>query len=199
MSEQAEVQFHVGMVRYMLDDEAGARTALQEAASSTENFSGKEEAARRLAILSMDVAAADATGQGRFGKEIAGRSTMILSLPPVWGQFMNATAPWTRPPRPTSNHSNKIPKTLRLCRGSRVFISILNQPDKAMEVAKDAHKFAPEDTVITCMLGRLAFQSGDYTWAANLLQDAAPRLPNRPDVQYDLAWSYYTVGRVSNT
>jgi tetratricopeptide (TPR) repeat protein len=80
---------------------------------------------------------------------------------------------------------------------ARVYVN-LNQPDKAIEVAKNAHKLAPEDAMITSMLGRLAFQSGDYTWAANLLQDAAPRLPNRPDVQYDLGWSYYTVGRVSD-
>ena len=67
-----------------------------------------------------------------------------------------------------------------------------------MEVAKDAHKLVPDDATISSLLGRLAFQSGDYPWAANLLQEAAPRFPNRPDVQYDLAWSYYTMGKVSD-
>jgi predicted Zn-dependent protease len=84
-----------------------------------------------------------------------------------------------------------------MTRLAQIYIN-LNHPDKATDVLKDAHKVAPEDAVITSMLGRLAFQSGDYPWAANLLQDAAPKLPNRPDVQYDLAWSYYTVGRVND-
>jgi uncharacterized protein HemY len=64
-------------------------------------------------------------------------------------------------------------------------------------MAKQAHKLAPDDATISCLLGRLVFESGDYSWAASLLQDAAPRLPDRPEVQYDLAWSYYSVGRVN--
>lgn len=197
MSELAEVQFHVGMARYMMDDEAPARTALQEAASSTENFSGKEEAARRLAILSMDVGTADAKTKADLEKRlqddpndpvVASRLAAIYERD---GALNKAAQTYELSLKQNSQNARIMGRL------ARVYIN-LNQPDKAMDMAKDAHKLAPEDAVITCMLGRLAFQSGDYTWAANLLQDAAPRLSNRPDVQYDLAWSYYTVGRVND-
>ena len=83
-----------------------------------------------------------------------------------------------------------------MSRLARAYVD-LKQPDKAMEMAKDAHKLAPDDTAISSMLGHLAFQTGDYTWAANLLQDVSTKLSNRPDLQYELAWSYYAIGRVN--
>ena len=74
----------------------------------------------------------------------------------------------------------------------------LNQPDKALEAAKDAHKAAPADAGISALLGRLVFQSGDYKWSASLLEDAAGKLPNQPQVRYDLAWAQYSLGRVDD-
>ena len=195
MSEQAEVQFHVGMVRYMLDDEASARAALQEAASSTQEFPGKEEAVRRLAILATDVSTADAKARADLEKRLQDQpndpvvASRLAAIYERDGTLDKAVQTYEQSLKQNPQNAQIMGHL------ARIYMN-LNQPDKAIEMAKDAHKLASDDVNVTCMLGRLAFQTGDYTWAANLLQEAAPKLPNRPDVQYDLAWSYYTVGRV---
>jgi tetratricopeptide (TPR) repeat protein len=197
MTEQPEVQYHLGMVRYMLDDETPARAALQEAVSSPQAFSGKDDAVRRLAVLSMDVSTADAKTRADLEKRLQdepGDPVVVSRLGAIYerdGTLDKAANLYEQSIK--QNPQNPA----IMSRLARVYIN-LNQPDKALEVAKDAHKLAPDDAVTSCMLGRLAFQTGDYTWAANLLQEAAPKLSKRPDVQYDLAWAYYAVGRVSD-
>ena len=47
-----EVQFHLGMTRYMMGEEGPAREALQKAANSDRDFPQKSEARRRLEFLS---------------------------------------------------------------------------------------------------------------------------------------------------
>src|SRR6202043_554183 len=46
-----EVQYHLGMTNYMMGRADPARTALETAVNATTDFSGKEEAQRRLALL----------------------------------------------------------------------------------------------------------------------------------------------------
>jgi uncharacterized protein HemY len=47
-------------------------------------------------------------------------------------------------------------------------------------------------------LGRLVYQAGDYKWALSLVQEAARKLPEAPELMYDLGRSYYAVGRVAD-
>ena len=46
---------------------------------------------------------------------------------------------------------------------------------------------APDDPAVAYELGRLAFQTGDYPWAASLLQKAARKQPDQLNVQFDYA------------
>jgi tetratricopeptide (TPR) repeat protein len=75
--------------------------------------------------------------------------------------------------------------------------SRFHDPQKALEMAKKAHNLAPDDASISALLGRFAFQTDDYKWAASLLEHSAWELPKDPQVSYDLAWTYYALGRVS--
>jgi predicted Zn-dependent protease len=72
----------------------------------------------------------------------------------------------------------------------------LNNPQKALEYAKDAHAAAPDEVSNAQLLGHLVCQAGDYKWAASLLQDAALKLPDQPALLYDLARSYYGLGQL---
>ena len=60
LPNEPEIQFHVGMAHYMLGDEGPARIALQKAADASADFSGKDEARQRLAVLAINVGIADA-------------------------------------------------------------------------------------------------------------------------------------------
>jgi Flp pilus assembly protein TadD len=85
-----------------------------------------------------------------------------------------------------------------LAKLARVYTWQLNQPDKALPLAKAAHKLAPENADASATLGHLIFRTGDYARALSLLESAADRLPNQPELLYDLAWAYYSVGRIAN-
>src|SRR5581483_9106938 len=54
-----EIQYHLGMVHYMLLEEGPARLALEQAVQSPTEFPGKQEARRRLALLAMEPESAD--------------------------------------------------------------------------------------------------------------------------------------------
>src|SRR5207245_11508111 len=53
------IHFHLGMVHYMLGEEAAARLALQKAADALKDFPQKQEAQRRLAVLAIPVGTAN--------------------------------------------------------------------------------------------------------------------------------------------
>jgi predicted Zn-dependent protease len=73
-----------------------------------------------------------------------------------------------------------------------------NRP-KAMDLARAARALAPDDPSVAHALGRIAFDAGEpaeMQWAHSLLQESARRLPEDPEVAYDLAWSHYSVGQI---
>jgi tetratricopeptide (TPR) repeat protein len=194
---QPEVQLHLGLVEYMLGDEKGARAALQLAANATTDFLGKEEAARHLAILAVDVKTADAKVRADLEKRLQDEpndpiaSTRLAAIYERDGSLDKAAKTYDQALKQNPQNAQMVGHLATL------YVT-LNDTDKALDTAKQAHKLAPNDAAISCTLGRLVFQTGDYNWAASLLQDAAPKIPNQPDIQYDLAWSYYSVGRLSD-
>jgi len=50
---------------------------------------------------------------------------------------------------------------------------------------------------VSGILGHLVYHQGDYAWALSLLQSAAERLSNQPELLYDLAWANYATGRAA--
>lgn len=197
LSSQPEVQYHLGMARYMLGDEDLARTALQEAASSTQEFPGKDEAARRLTILAINPKTADAKTQADLEKRLQDEPNDPIAAARLGGIYEREGS-LEKAAKTYEQSLKQDPQNAPLMAGlARIYLT-LNQPQKALEMAKEAHKLAPNDAAISGMLGRLVFLSGDYNWASSLLQEAAAKLPNDPQVQYGLAWSYYSIGRVSD-
>jgi Flp pilus assembly protein TadD len=68
---------------------------------------------------------------------------------------------------------------------------------KAMELARKARELDPDSPQIAHTLGRLAYQAGDHKWALSLLQETNRKQPNDATVLYDLAFSFYSLGRVA--
>jgi tetratricopeptide (TPR) repeat protein len=196
LMNQPEVQLHLGLVQYMLGDEKGARAALQLAANATTDFLGKEQAAQHLAILAIDVKTADAKARADLEKRLQDEpndpiaATRLAAIYERDGSLDKAAKTYDQAVKQNPQNAQMMGHL------ATIYIT-LNDTDKALDLAKQAHKLAPNDADISCTLGRLVFQTGDYNWAASLLQDAAPKI-QKPDVQYDLAWSYYSVGRASD-
>jgi tetratricopeptide (TPR) repeat protein len=198
LPKSAEVQFHLGMTHYALAEEAPARTALELATGSTEDFPGKPDAQQRLAILTIDPQTASATAVSQLEQHLqkAPRDPIALSrlaaIQERDGALDKALETYQSALKYSPQNAVLMVKVAQLYSSSR-----FHDPQKALEVAKEAHNLAPDDASVSALLGRLAFQTEDYKWAASLLADSARKLPKDPQVSYDLAWAYYALGRVS--
>jgi tetratricopeptide (TPR) repeat protein len=195
---QAEIQFHLGMTHYMLDEEDAARVALQRAVASQQDYPNKDEARNRLAMLNIDTSGADASvlaGLEKALQDHPGDPVILNRIGPLQehqGAFEKAAATYETA---LKQNPDAIPIMAKL---ARLYGSRLNQPEKALSLATTAHKLAPDNAEVSGILGHLVYRTGDYVWALSLLEGASDRLPNQPELLYDLAWAYYSVGRIAD-
>ena len=194
----AEIQFHLGMAHYMMDEEDAARVALQRAVASQQDYPNKDEARSRLAVLNMDTAGAGASVLAGLEKALQDHPddpvilNRIGTVQEHQGAFEKAAATYETA---LKQNPDAIPIMAKL---ARLYASRLNQPKKALSLATAAHKLAPDNAEVSGILGHLVYHTGDYVWALSLLESAADRLSNQPELLYDLAWAYYGVGRIAD-
>jgi tetratricopeptide (TPR) repeat protein len=70
----------------------------------------------------------------------------------------------------------------------------LGQLDTANDFARKARETAPDDPSIADTLGWILFKKGDYRNALQLLQQAAVKLTDKPDLQFHLGMAHYMLG-----
>jgi tetratricopeptide (TPR) repeat protein len=192
-----EIQFHLGMASYMMGDMNTARAAFRQAAAAANDFPGKEEVQRRLELL--DVARGDVTKLSSNDLEMIVRqqpedlvSRVLLGESyEKQGEFTKAAATYEEAIKLNPRLLSATAKLAQLNAGP------LNASDKALEFARKARELAPNDPKIVGILGSAAYQTGDFKWAYNLLQESARQLPNDPEVLHDFARAAYTLGKVS--
>jgi tetratricopeptide (TPR) repeat protein len=195
-SANGEVNYHVGMAHYMLGEEEPARLHLKYALSKSD-FEGTNDALRRLKILQLDPKSATAADRADLEKQIQADPADPIALMRMAaieerdGEFEKAAATYEKAIKQSPENARAI---LRL---AVLDSTKLNQPQKGLELARNAHNLLPEDPNITETLGRMVFQARDYAYALSLLQAAARLLPGQPDPLHDLAWAYFSAGNVA--
>jgi len=197
-----EVQYHLGMAHYMLDEEDSARLALQRAVASRDDYVGKNEATNRLAVLNMDTATTNSSVLSWLEKTLHDRPNDPVVLYRI-GAFQEHTGAVekaaTTYEKALKLNSEDVPVMVKL---ARIYALRLNQPDEALRLATAAHKLAPDNADAAAILGHLAYRNShsneESVWALSLLESAADRLSDQPDLLYDLAWAYYSVGRIAD-
>ena len=192
LPENPEVQFHLGMTASMMGQADLARVALEKAAHAAVDFPGKEEAERRLASLeghgAVPAGEANALPQQQSTDLLA--LTRLAESDQKKGELAEAAAAYEQ----ALKLNSKLPDvTLKL---AQLYAGPLKQRDKALEFAKKARALAPNDAQAAAILGRVAFQTGNFTWAYSLLQESARQRRDDPSLLYDLAWSSYALGNL---
>jgi tetratricopeptide (TPR) repeat protein len=194
----AEIQFHLGMAHYLLDDEDAARVALQRAVAAPQDFPNKDEAGARLAILNTDISGTSASALAGLEKNLRDYpdDPVILSRIGVLQEHQSA---FDKAAASYETALKKNPQAVSImAKLARLYAWRLNQPDKALSLATAAHKLAPANAEVSGILGHLVYRAGDYGWALSLLESAADRFPDQPDLLYDLGWACYAVGRIAD-
>jgi tetratricopeptide (TPR) repeat protein len=195
MPQNSDVQFHLGMASYMMGQADPARAAFQQALKGTANFDGKEEAQRRLSLLGAQGSAPPSSEQlESMLKQQSDDPIARLRLAESYEKekaFAKAAAEY--------ESALKInPKLLApLIKLAQLNAGPLHNNEKALEFAKKARELAPNDSKVAGVLGRVAYQAANFTWAYSLLQESARQLADDPTVLHQCAWAAYSLGKVS--
>ena len=68
-----------------------------------------------------------------------------------------------------------------------------NEPDKALDAARYAHKLFPESATGLYLLGYIAVTKGDWLEGVRLLEKSNALQSNNPEVLRNLGWAYVQV------
>lgn len=196
-----EAQYHLAMTHYMLGEEVPARLAFERALQSKQDFPGRTESERRLAFLKLEADAVDlktlqdwerraAELPGNPGGDpvVLARLARRFEKSGAYDQARDIYEKWLK------LNPREVAVLMKL---AQLNAEHLNNPKRALELAKEARTLSPDDPEIGYFLGRLAFQAGDHPWAANLLLQSAPKLANQPEAFYHLARAQFSVGQIA--
>jgi tetratricopeptide (TPR) repeat protein len=172
-----------------------ARTAFRQAAETSVSFPDKEEAKRQLSLLGdtgtertqvlsdevvLKKQSEDPSAQVRLGESYEKQ-----------GAFAEAAASYEEA---IELNPNLLLATAKL---AELYAGPLQDHEKALKFARKARELAPNDPKIIAILGSVAYQIGNFTWAYSLLQESSRQLPSNPEILHQLAWSAYSLGKVN--
>ncbi|MBA3352720.1 MAG: tetratricopeptide repeat protein, partial [Blastocatellia bacterium] len=197
IKDNPEVRFHSGMAHYMMGQADAARSDFEQALSMKRDFPSKHEAEQRLQLLNQT------TGNGSGGLTAEQLENMLkqhpkdivarLRLAEVYKakeDYVHAAATYEELLKLNPNLGKVALELAELNAGP------LKNPQKALAFAKKARELLPSDPQAAGILGRIAFNAGNFQWAYSLLQEGSRQAEADPRVWYDLAWAAYSLGKV---
>jgi tetratricopeptide (TPR) repeat protein len=196
-ADSPEIQFHLGMTAYMMGQRDMARVALQKAASAAKDFPGKDESKRRLALLESGRGTSPELSISQLEAMTKEQPNDVISQMRLGeayekqGASDKAAAAFEQALKLNPKLAAAITKLAQLNAGP------LQNKEKALAYAKKARELAPADPQVAGILGKVAYQSGNFTWSYSLLQEAVRQRANDPSVLHDLAWVAYSLGKVN--
>ena len=198
LTDSAEIQFHLGMTYYMLGNRKAAQHHLLRARDSKVVFAGKNEIAKRLEILSIKPEHAS-PGQIKLMEDAYKTDHGDPILMSMYAEHLAsidndtlAIAVYERLHQ-LGYRSSDTEKSLALV------YEKLGDLTLALKWAKEAYNSGTRTPDLNHLMGRLVFKSGDFEWAHSLLAEAKRGYPRSAGVQFDLAWSYYSLGNESTS
>jgi putative PEP-CTERM system TPR-repeat lipoprotein len=191
---QPEAQYHVGMAHYMLGEEELARPALQKAVDAAADFTGKDEARRRLVILAIDPDAPPASARTQLEEHLGAMPSdpaalfRLARLQEQSGADEQALRTYEKI---LTERSSFAPAMLRL---ALRYSERPNELAKAEELAIKVRQASPGDPRATHALGWILFKKGEHDKALPLLKESANKLPDLPEMQFHLGMANYMLG-----
>ena len=191
LPDSPEIQYHVGMAHYMLGQDGPARTALQKAADASTDFPGKDDARKRLAVLAIDVAAADPAARTElqnYLREQPNDPAALVRLAALQQRDGTADQAIKTYEKVLADDPLYAPATRQL---TLLYAQQASDDPKAYDLATKARQAYPDDPDIAKALGILTYRRGLYPQAIELLQQAAAKRNDDPELLYYLGESYH--------
>jgi len=192
-----EIQYHLGMAYYMLGQADPARTAFQKAIAAPDEFPSKMEAQRRLKFLSRATDGSDKASTANEVEEMLKQNPNDIIARFRLGEIYEKQGAFDRA---AVAYEAALASNPRLASAAvklaQLYSGPLHNGQKALEFAKKSRDLAPLDPQVADLLGRIAFDNGNFSWAYSLLQESVNRLADNTAVLRDFAWAAYRLGKV---
>ncbi len=196
-ADNPEIQFHLGMTAYMMGQTDLAKGALRKAAGADKDFPGKDESKRRLALLNSGKDASPELSISQLEAMTKTQPNDLIS----WMRLGEAYEKQGASDKAAAAFEEALKINPKLpaavIKLAEVYAGPLQNKEKALDYAKKARELAPADPQVAGILGKVAYQSGNFSWSYSLLQEAARQRQNDPSVLYNLAWAAYSLGKVN--
>jgi tetratricopeptide (TPR) repeat protein len=196
LNDKPEIAFHLGMANYMMGQAEAAGAAFKQALSQGESFPSADEAKRRLALLDQTGGGQGAVTAEQLQAMLREHPTDVMArtrLAEVYqkqGNFAGAAQAYEEA---LKTNPKLAPVVLRL---AQLYDGPLADNQKALAFARQARDLAPNDPHVAGILGRIAFDLGNFSWAYSLLQDSSRQLETDATVLHDFAWAAYSLSHI---
>jgi tetratricopeptide (TPR) repeat protein len=195
LPDEPEIQFHLAKTLYLMGQESPARQAFQYALQSGRDFRGKDECNQCLAILAVDPKTAGAAVRADLEKRVAAQPDDLIALIRLGAIYQRDGT--TGKAIVTYESALKAdPNNLTVLISLAQLYSANKNTPQALESAKSAYALAPDNSEVSHILGRLAYETGDYKLSVNLLREVARNQPGDSQAQFDFAEAAYAMGQV---
>jgi tetratricopeptide (TPR) repeat protein len=194
LTKQPEVLYHLGMAQIAMGDEVGGQESLSKALELSKDFPGVAEAAKTLKLLEGDKGAGPGTRE-----EI---EALVTSNPGNPSVLVRAGAAYERLgdydkaariyEKTLAETPFFVPAALRF---AKLCSDRLNDPERALALARQAREGAPSDPETADVLAWVLFKKGDYKWALSLLTEGAIQQSEDPEVLYHAGMACYVSGK----
>jgi tetratricopeptide (TPR) repeat protein len=190
LPDSPEIQYHVGMAHYMLGQEDPAGIALKKAADASADFPGRDDARKRLSLLTIGIGATDPAARTElqsYLKERPNDPAALLRLAALQdrdGAVADAIKTYDKLLAADPLYA---PATRAL---ALLYARQSGDDSKAYELTTKARQAYPDDPEIAKTLGILNYRRGLYAQAAELLKIAAAKRKEDPEVLYYLGSAY---------
>jgi putative PEP-CTERM system TPR-repeat lipoprotein len=189
LPDLAEVQFHLGMTRYMLGQEAPARIALQKAVDAGADFPGKDEALARLSLMATDFASAGARNKlENYLREHPNDPAALTRLAAFEQRDSNVGQAIKTYEKVLAANPDFAPATRALAilygqQGGAVA--------KAYDLAVSARQAYPGDPEVAKAFGVLSYRQGYYPKAIEVLNEVATKRNDDSEALFYLGEAYH--------
>jgi tetratricopeptide (TPR) repeat protein len=195
--DNPEIQFHLGMTAYMMGQTDLAKVALKKAASATKDFPGKDESKRRLALLESGAGPSSELSVAQLEAMTKEHPDDLISQMHLGEAYQKAGAP----DKAAAAFEHAVQLNPKLATATtklaQLYAGPLQNKEKALDYAKKARELTPTDPQVAGILGKVAYDSGNFTWSYSVLQEAVRQRANDPSILHDLAWAAYSLGKVN--
>lgn len=196
LSQNAEVQYHVGMAHYAMGHESQARAALHLAVRLEPKAEWRKQADERLDVLDANVTESNPKALKQLEQfESAHKSDVILLS--RLGRAQEAAQDWNAAMNTYKQAQAANPEAVTPLIGQARVAAAQGNSSEALNIARKARDLVKNDPANLHEIGRIAYVAGDYSWSYALMQDSLSGSGNDPQAQFAFAQAAIAVGRLA--